>query len=69
LVRAAPFATAQLIDEDLTVDFSRVTKPNDRVAVVATAPLTGNETWHAFEAGQMQLFRDGASLLTLSGVG
>jgi predicted glutamine amidotransferase len=68
LVRAAPFATARLIDEDLSVDFSRLTRPDDSVAVIATAPLTDNETWHTFEPAQMRLFQDGAPRLTLSGV-
>ena len=35
ILRRAPFATAHLIDEDLSVDFSKVTTPNDKVAVIA----------------------------------
>ena len=42
---SAPFARAHLVDEDLAVDFSEVTTPNDRVAVIATMPLTDNEQW------------------------
>ena len=44
LVRQWPFSTAHLIDADLSIDFARVTTPEDRVAVIATAPLTDNET-------------------------
>jgi len=59
IVRKAPFAKAHLTDEDLTVDFSEVTTPNDRVAVIATTPLTDNEEWTTIEPGSLWLFRDG----------
>ena len=45
IVRQAPFKQATLADEDVSVDFAAVTTPNDRVAVVATMPLTRDETW------------------------
>ena len=57
--RRHPFAHAQLQDEDLAVDFSHHTSPNDRVAVVVTAPLTTNEHWIAFAPGQLRVFVDG----------
>ncbi len=60
VVRAAPFAEAQLIDEDYAVDFSRYTTPRDRVAVIATTPLTRNETWTPIEPGRLVAFADGA---------
>jgi len=60
IVRQHPFKQAKLSDEDLSVDFSEVTTPNDRVAVIVTEPLTTNETWHSFESGEMKLFIDGA---------
>jgi len=47
IVRQYPFAQAKLSDEDLTVDFSEVTTPNDRVAVIVTEPLNTNEAWQA----------------------
>ncbi len=59
LVRQAPFAEAHLLDEDMSIDFNQVTTPNDRVAVIATLPLTDNETWTAFAEGELMLFRDG----------
>ena len=59
LVREYPFKPAQLIDLDVEVDFSQVTTPEDRVAVITTEPLTQNETWCAFKPGQMILFKDG----------
>jgi glutamine amidotransferase len=60
IVRQAPFARAHLIDEDYEVDFSLVTTPRDRVAVVATTPLTDNEAWTSIEPGELVMFRDGA---------
>lgn len=59
IVRQYPFVTAKLSDEDLSVDFSQVTTPHDRVAVIVTQPLTDNETWTAFAPGELKLFVDG----------
>ncbi|MCC4119034.1 class II glutamine amidotransferase, partial [Aromatoleum toluclasticum] len=60
IVRQAPFATAHLSDQDLSVDFSRLTTPADRVVVIATAPLTDNEVWHPIPPGTLLAFRHGA---------
>lgn len=60
IVRQAPFPTAHLVDDDVTVDFSTVTTPDDRVAVIATVPLTDNETWTAMQDGELALFVDGS---------
>jgi glutamine amidotransferase len=60
VVRQHPFASARLADEDLTVNFAEHAAPSDRVAVVATAPLTCDEQWTAFEPGQLRVFLDGA---------
>ncbi|MDB5934489.1 MAG: class glutamine amidotransferase [Massilia sp.] len=59
VVRQYPFPTAQLSDEDVSVDFSQVTTPDDRVAVIVTEPLTTNETWTEFAPGEMKVFIDG----------
>lgn len=59
IVRQYPFTQAKLSDEDLSVDFSEVTTPNDRVAVIVTEPLTTNEIWQAFAPGELKLFVDG----------
>jgi len=60
LVRQHPFSHAALRDEDLSVDFSSHTTPADRVAVIATEPLTSDEAWHAFAPGELRVFVDGA---------
>lgn len=63
LVRQHPFETASLSDDEVSVDFARVTTPDDRVAVIVTEPLTTNETWQRFEAGELMVFVDGAPVV------
>ncbi|BFM40428.1 class II glutamine amidotransferase [Synechocystis sp. LKSZ1] len=59
LIRQAPFAAAHLIDEDITVDFQALTNPDDRVAIIATLPLTDNEVWTTIQPGELLVFLDG----------
>ena len=66
LVRQAPFAKATLADDELSVDFAAVTSPTDRVAVVATNPLTRDEQWTAGEPGTLWVFRRGKLARTLA---
>jgi len=61
--RQHPFTAAQLADEDLSVDFAKHTTPSDRVAIVATEPLTANETWLPFAPGELRVFRHGRQQL------
>jgi predicted glutamine amidotransferase/uncharacterized spore protein YtfJ len=65
LVRKAPFHAATLADDDVSVDFAEVTTPRDRVAVVATAPLTRDEVWTTGKPGELWVFRGGALRATL----
>jgi glutamine amidotransferase len=59
IVRKAPFGFATLVDEDLRVDFSKETNPKDRVAVIASNPLTRDEVWSELPLGQLTVFRNG----------
>ncbi len=59
IIRRAPFTVAHLKDQDVTVDFSEVTTGHDRVAVIATNPLTENESWTIHDPGTLLLFIDG----------
>ena len=59
VVRRHPFVTASLADDDLSVDFSQVTTPDDRVAIIVTTPLTTNERWTEFQPGELLVFVDG----------
>ncbi|KGQ71339.1 glutamine amidotransferase [Chelonobacter oris] len=63
IVRKAPFGEAKLVDDDVRIDFASVTTPNDRVAVIATLPLTDNENWHQLAVNELTLFQDGEILL------
>lgn len=69
VVREWPFQKAHLVDTDMDIDFSQNTTPNDRVAVIATEPLTDDETWTALESGELICFQNGQPVmrkLTLS---
>ncbi|MEM5325625.1 class II glutamine amidotransferase [Paraburkholderia sp. JHI2823] len=59
LVRRWPFSTAHLVDADVSIDFAKYTTPEDRVAVIATAPLTDNEVWTRFAPGDLMMFQHG----------
>ena len=59
IVRQAPFAEAHLSDQDLSIDFSAVTTPLDRVAVIATQALTDNENWQEMAPGTLWCFAEG----------
>lgn len=65
IIRKAPFRRATLADEDVRVDFAAVTTPNDRVAVVATLPLTRDEVWTSGAPGELWVFRKGALVAEL----
>ena len=60
VVRQAPFGTAHLVDRDVSVDFAALTGPKDRVAVIATVPLTDDEPWTSIPPGTLLAFEDGA---------
>lgn len=66
IVRKAPFSTASLEDDDVTVDFSAVTTPRDRVAIVATRPLTKDEHWVRGRPATMWVFHKGLLVETLA---
>ena len=58
--RRHPFAHARLSDEDLSINFAEHTQPSDRIAMIATTPLTTDERWTAFAPGELKVFVDGA---------
>lgn len=62
VVREYPFSVAQLIDCDLSIDFSRHNHLDDRIAVIATQPLTSNETWIRLQPGELMLFAGGEAV-------
>jgi len=64
-IRTPPFSMAQLTDVDYSVDFSKCTTAADRVAVIATAPLTTNEKWKEFSRGELVMFNSGLAFSTV----
>jgi glutamine amidotransferase len=64
IVRKAPFAVAHLTDQDVSIDFSEVANADDRVALIATLPLTDNENWITMEPGTLMVFHDGMPAAT-----
>lgn len=56
LTRQHPFPTAHLVDHDLHLDLSVANAAGDRMVLVATEPLTRNETWVPFERGDLRVF-------------
>ncbi|MDF2155511.1 class II glutamine amidotransferase [Vibrio sp. CAU 1672] len=63
ITRRAPFGKAALLDEDVEINFQEETTPNDVVSVIATQPLTGNETWQRMKPGEYGLFHVGELVL------
>ena len=59
IVRKPPFGNAHLADCDYQVDFSQVTNEKDRVAIIATKPLTDDEEWIELKKGELILFDQG----------
>lgn len=59
ITRRAPFGPALLKDIAVTVDFAQETTPNDIVTVLATEPLTTNETWSKMLPKEMLVWEKG----------
>lgn len=63
ITRRAPFGKAQLIDEDVIVDFKQETSDTDVVTVIATRPLTKDEQWNKMLPGEFCVFHFGERVL------
>nr|WP_229417164.1 class II glutamine amidotransferase [Massilia sp. Root418] len=59
VARTWPFSVASLVDCERSIDFSNHNGIDDRMAVIATEPLTSNERWVAFVPGELKMFVDG----------
>ncbi|MEG2030443.1 MAG: class II glutamine amidotransferase [Janthinobacterium sp.] len=60
VIREYPFSVAQLIDCERSIDFRQHNHLDDRIAVIATHPLTQDEAWVACAPGELHLFAGGA---------
>lgn len=68
ITRRAPFGPARLVDVELAMDFQNEAAPNDVVTIITTEPLTSNEQWEPYQAGEWRLWRQG-ECLARSGAG
>jgi glutamine amidotransferase len=59
LLRQPPFGHVTLQDEDVSVDLAAKTTEDDRIAIVATEPLTRGEAWIPIEPGTLKVFVGG----------
>jgi glutamine amidotransferase len=66
IVRQAPFGRATLRDAELQIDFAAVTTEKDRVAVIATEPLTRDEVWEHGSPDTLWVFDKGKLQATLT---
>lgn len=64
LIREPPFSIAKLVDDDYSIDFAKMTTCNDRVAVIATKPLTGETGWREMARGELIMFDKGKAYRT-----
>jgi predicted glutamine amidotransferase len=69
IVRRAPFGLATLVDADVRVNFGEVMgpSPDTTMAVIATEPLTRDETWNKATPGTLWVFRAGELICTFPG--
>lgn len=69
ILRQPPFGLATLVDADVRVNLGEVMRevPDARMAVIATEPLTRDETWEKGMPGALWVFRAGERLLSFVG--
>ena len=59
ITRKAPFGKARLSDTEVEIDFTQHTTLDDIVTVIATTPLTNDESWNNMQPGEFVAFRAG----------
>lgn len=59
LHRQHPFSRVTLCDEEMSLDLSEDNGPEDRMALVATRPLTVDEPWVAMQPGELAVMEQG----------
>ncbi|MGB3611629.1 MAG: class II glutamine amidotransferase [Cellvibrio sp.] len=57
--RRYPFTRVTLVDSETSLDLSAHNSQDDRMVVIATKPLTRDETWVSYQPGQTLMFRAG----------
>lgn len=59
LQRSNPFPHARLVDCDLSMDLGELNGHDDRMVIVATEPLTSDETWETLGSGDTRVYVGG----------
>ncbi len=57
--RRYPFTRVTLVDRETSLDLSTHNSASDRMVVIATKPLTRDEAWVDYQAGESLMFRAG----------
>jgi predicted glutamine amidotransferase len=68
IVRKPPLGQAMLVDAEVQVNFAEVMRGAGTLAVVATKPLTRDETWIRATPGTLWVFHDGELVRTFEGL-
>ncbi|AWX14529.1 class II glutamine amidotransferase [Mergibacter septicus] len=68
ITRKAPFGKAFRVDDNEVIDFNNYAKPDDRVTIITTFPITKNETWTKMEHGGFVLFKNGIKIREILGI-
>ncbi len=61
-LRTAAAGRVELLDDAFSINFQEHNGPEERMAVIATKPLTRGEPWHPMMGGELKLFADGVEL-------
>ena len=59
LHRRHPFPKARLVDCDVSLNLGELNHADDRMAIIATEPLTADEDWVPFQTGECKVFVNG----------
>jgi len=62
--RQYPFTTVTLVDKNVSLDLSKHNTQQDKMIVIATKPLTTNESWKVYQHGESIMFSEGSVLHT-----
>ena len=68
IVRRPPLGRAMLVDAEMEVNFEEVLHGTGALAVVATEPLTRDETWVDATPGTLLAFENGDLVTTIAGL-
>jgi glutamine amidotransferase len=59
VARQYPFSKAHLVDADMSIDLNLHNSPGDKMILIATHPLTHEESWKKIKPGEFLMFCSG----------